>query len=154
VHTIELSNSTYRRLLACLTAFGETPEDVIRRLLDEAEDPNPPREETKKVMRRDTPRVTPGSILAEHEYWRPILSVVAERGGSAPASDVVRELGERLKDSFTPLDLERLDAGEVRWRNRARFARLRLTQQGFLSKTSPRGVWEITAAGRSYLENG
>lgn len=151
MHTIELSNATYRRLLASLTAFGETPEDVIRRLLDEADAPNPRREEIKEIVRRSRVRAKPGSILPEREYWKPILDIIAERGGSAPAGDVIEALGERLKDSFTPLDLERLDTDVVRWRNRARFARLRMTQQGLLSSTSPRGIWEITDEGRAYI---
>jgi hypothetical protein len=151
MQTIELSDATYRRLLSRLTVFGETPEDVVRRLLDEAGAPDPRREAIKEILRKNQTRATPGSILPEREYWKPILSIIAERGGSAPAGDVIEALGERLKDSFTPLDLEQLDTGAVRWRNRARFARLRMTQQGLLSSTSPRGIWGITEAGRAYI---
>ncbi len=151
MQTIELSDATYKRLLSHLTAFGETPEDVIRRLLDEAGVANPRREAIKDALRRNRARATPGSILPEHEYWEPMLNIIVARGGSAPAGDVIEELGERLKDAFTPLDLEQLDTGAVRWRNRARFARLRMTEQGLLSSTSPRGIWEITDAGRAYL---
>ncbi|HEY6551643.1 MAG TPA: winged helix-turn-helix domain-containing protein [Solirubrobacterales bacterium] len=152
MHTIELSDATYRRLLRRSTAFGDTPEDVILRLLEEAGDGDPLRREEIKEAGRKAPRATPGSILPEREYWRPILSVLVERGGSAPASDVIEAVGERLKGSFTPLDLEQLDTGAVRWRNRTRFARLRMTQQGLLERTSHRGIWEITDDGRTYLK--
>src|SRR4051812_41831521 len=40
--------------------------------------------------------------------------------------------------------------GEVRWRNRTRFARLRMKERGLLSDMSPRGIWEMTDAGRGY----
>lgn len=37
------------------------------------------------------------------------------------------------------------------WRNRARFARLRMKERDPLSDASHRGVWEITPLGREYL---
>lgn len=49
-------------------------------------------------------------------------------------------------------DRETLRNGEVRWRNRARFARLRMKERGLLSDTSHRGIWEITELGRAYLK--
>jgi hypothetical protein len=51
-----------------------------------------------------------------------------------------------------PRDYEVLDMGEVRWQNRARFARLRMKEQGLISSDSPRGIWEITAEGRRHLD--
>ena len=140
--TIEISDQLYRGLLERATSFNDTPEDVIQRLLEEAiQEPPPPK----------TLRATPGSILPEREYWQPILSILVEAGGSGAANDVINALWERMKGAFKPLDLERLDMGEVRWRNRARFARLRMTQLGLLDASSPRGIWEITEEGRAYL---
>jgi hypothetical protein len=155
VETIQLSDACYQRLLERVRSFEDTPEDVIQGLLDETEgDDHRPRrrQQIEETIRQNRPRVAPGTILPEREYWKPMLQVIVERGGSAPAGEVILELGERLKDSFTPLDLQRLDSGAVRWRNRARFARLRMTQQGLLGKTSPRGIWAITDLGRAFLE--
>jgi hypothetical protein len=140
--TIEISDELHNELLDRITAFGETAEDVIRRLIGEAES----HDSKPKPL-----RATPGSILPEREYWRPILSILVESGGSVSANDVINALWGRMKDSLKPLDLERLDMGEVRWRNRARFARLRMTQQGLLDDKAPRGIWAITEAGRQYL---
>jgi Mrr N-terminal domain/SeqA protein N-terminal domain len=140
--TIEISDELYEELLRRITSFGETAEEVIQRLLAEAEG----------VDRKPKPlRATPGSILPEKEYWRHILSVLVDAGGSGAANDVINALWGRMGDSFKPLDLERLEMGEVRWRNRARFARLRMTQQGLLDSKAPRGIWMITEAGRKYL---
>jgi hypothetical protein len=142
---IEVSDELQDELLARITAFGETAEDVIRRLISEAGGKGPKPIKTKPL------RATPGSILPEREYWRPILNLLVEAGGSGAANDVINALWERMHHSFKPLDLERLDMGEVRWRNRARFARLRMTQQGLLDDEAPRGIWAITEAGRQYL---
>jgi hypothetical protein len=153
MQTIELSDPTYRLLLGHALSFGDTAEDVILRLLEHPDGsgsaavlpdrPEPPRRGA---------RATPGSILPVRAYWKPILALIVERGGSAPASDVIDALELRMKDMFMPRDLEQLDAGEIRWRNRARFARLRMTQQGLLSNESHRGMWELTDVGREFLE--
>jgi predicted CopG family antitoxin len=147
VLAIELSADVYRRLLERVTSFSDTAEDVIVRLLDAAE-----REETGSVSSyRQGSRANPGSILPEREYWRPILRIVEAAGGSAVADDVIETLEAEMRDVFKARDLDRLKTGEVRWRNRARFARLRMREQGLLSDTSHRGIWEITEAGREYL---
>jgi restriction endonuclease Mrr len=99
-----------------------------------------------------TTRAIPGSILPEREYWLPILEVIEQLGGSAAASDVIEALEGRMKGMLKLRDYEKLSMGEIRWRNRARFARLRMTERGLLSKESHRGIWEITDTGRRYLE--
>ncbi|HWI95285.1 MAG TPA: winged helix-turn-helix domain-containing protein [Solirubrobacterales bacterium] len=146
---IELSSSVYQRLLRKATSFDDTPEDVIGRLLDEtgAGDPDT---NSSALLRNQAP-APPGSILPVGAYWLPILGILAEAGGSAAANDVIDALAERMGDELKDRDRETLRNGEVRWRNRARFARLRMKERGLLSKTSPRGVWEITDLGATYL---
>ena len=151
MQTIELTDATYHHLLKRARTFDDTAEDVVRRLLDQTEDTNAPALESPESDRQRRSRATPGSILPEREYWRPILRIIAEAGGSAAANDVIEAVGKRMKDAFTPRDLDVLKLGEVRWRNRARFARLRMKEQGLLSDTSHRGIWEITEAGRQYI---
>jgi restriction endonuclease Mrr len=58
-----------------------------------------------------------------------------------------------MHEQFTDRDLEGLEQGEVRWRNRVRFARLRMKERGLLNPASRRGVWEISDAGRRYLHD-
>lgn len=150
---IELSDSLYRRLLRQSLSFDDTAEEVIRRLLDQADVADPlRRQEIKGAIQ--AARAKPGSILPVRAYWKPMLELIVEAGGSAPANEVVDALGERMGHQFMPRDLEQLESGEIRWRNRARFARLRMTQQGLLDEASARGSWEITDAGREYLEAG
>lgn len=101
--------------------------------------------------RSTTTRATPGTILPERDYWQPILAIIEESGGKAPANDVIDALEQRIQGQLKGRDFDLLQMGEVRWRNRARFARLRMKEQGLLSADSPRGVWEITERGREHL---
>lgn len=155
---IQISDMTYAKLHERARSFDDTPEDVIRRLLssDPGGPPTPlsparpgPQKPRDRSGRRQ--RAAPGSILPEREYWLPILAIIAEAGGSAPANDVIDAVEPRLADRLTERDYDVLDMGETRWRNRVRFARLRMKEQRLLSDTSRRGVWEITPLGRQYL---
>jgi hypothetical protein len=156
---IELSESTYIRLLRRSSSFSDTAEQVVLRLLDETE---PSHGRSVQLVQHQsgaseessTPRAIPGSILPEREYWRPILEILEQVGGSAAASDVIETLGEHMRGMLKPRDYEKLTMGEIRWRNRARFARLRMTERGLLSDKSHRGIWELTDAGRKYLKAG
>lgn len=100
---------------------------------------------------KGTPRAPSGSLLPEDEYIFPILESVAERGGTAPVREIIHAVGERLKGKLSPTDLEALSSGSVRWQNRAQFVRLRLVEEGLLSKDAPRGIWSLTPAGKQRL---
>jgi hypothetical protein len=144
---IEISDDTYRRLFTFAESFEDSPEVVINRLLDQM-DPSPGRAQSRP--RRSAP-AAPGSILPESDYWVPILKIVVEAGGAARATEVIEVLGRELADRLKPADNQRLNTGETRWKNRARFARLRMKEQGLLSSTAGRGIWEITDEGRRFL---
>lgn len=149
VHRIELSTPTYRRLVQRAHSFDDTPEDVIRRLLDGEEQGD----QGMVILDADEhQRAHPGSILPEQEYWLPILRTLVEAGGVARANDVIDKVGELVADRLTEADHASLKIGEVRWRNRVRFARLRMRERGLLKEDSPKGVWEITAEGRRYFD--
>lgn len=152
---VDLSDATYRRLHSHATSFDDQPEDVLVRLLDQIEgedgaaaSPPPP------GPRPGGPsRAAPGSLLPLTAYWIPILRFLEEAGGAAPSSDVLEALEERMGDMFTEKDRGELSSGAIRWRNRARFARLRMKERGLLGSNSQHGVWEITDEGRQFLVN-
>jgi Mrr restriction endonuclease-like protein len=144
---IALSDFTYRRLLLFVESFSDTPESVIERLLDAAE--RTPELQTAKPKKLSRP--ADGELLPESDYWLPILEILAERHGRAKGRDVIAALEDRIGSRFTARDRDVLGMGEVRWKNRARFARLRMKELGLVSSKSPRGIWEITEEGRRYL---
>jgi hypothetical protein len=97
------------------------------------------------------PRAPRGSLLAEDVYEIPILQVLAEHDGRAGKNEVLDALESRLGDRLTELDRTPITSGEVRWRNRAQFVRLRLVERGELKRDSPRGIWELSDAGDTRL---
>lgn len=96
-------------------------------------------------------RAPVGSLLPESEYEFPILRILTERGGSAPARDVVTAVGELVADRLTELDREELANGGQRWQSRVQFTRLRLKERGLIETGSPRGLWELADAGAEAL---
>lgn len=150
---IEVDHDVLELLRENAEPFTDTPNSVLRRLL--GIDPRGSSGSASSRPAKTQPRrASPGSILPEFVYEIPILEELVSRGGSGHATDITDAVGERLADRLTDLDRERLDSGEIRWRNRVQFTRLTLKQLGLIASNSPRGIWEITDAGRSYLEAG
>lgn len=174
--TIRIDDDVFDELKKHAEPFVDTPNTVLRRILGLGEvgmeqsgsgsdvSLAPEEKATLKRIGAATPRTTrqrrrrtkptrpsrakTGTILAESEYELPLLEIIAEHGGRAAAREVLDELETRLGDQLTDVDRQELTTGNVRWRNRAQFVRLRLIEQGDMVKDSPRGVWEISEQGR------
>lgn len=60
---------------------------------------------------------------------------------------------EMMKDQLNTYDYETIPSNPkvIRWRNNAQWARFSLVHGGYLAADSPRGVWEITEAGRAWV---
>jgi hypothetical protein len=142
---VEVSDRTNKRLLELVESFEDTANRIIERLLDhydatasadKLKPTNPPKE---------------GELLPESEYWLPILEVLEKENGKAKGSEVIDVLEGKIGHLLKTRDQDILRMGEVRWRNRARFARLRMKELGLISSESPRGIWEITEKGYGFL---
>ncbi|MGC8862846.1 MAG: winged helix-turn-helix domain-containing protein [Armatimonadota bacterium] len=85
----------------------------------------------------------------------PILKALCDLGGSGEVGLVLDRVYEMVKDHLKPADLEPLpsDPTSVRWRNTAQWARWDLVERGLITRGSTRGTWEITEAGRRWLEH-
>lgn len=157
-------NSVLRRLLG-LTADSGAPLLGPRAPESDHDDtasattrpvPRPPKQRAGRSGKKKStprPRAARGSLLPEREYEEPLLRALAARGGSAPASELIEDVGIALDGRLTDTDRELLDSGLMRWKNRVQFVRLKLVQAGQVKKDSPRGVWEITQAGRDRVES-
>ncbi|MFN4319845.1 MAG: winged helix-turn-helix domain-containing protein [Aquificaceae bacterium] len=88
----------------------------------------------------------------EKEYIIPILESLVELGGSGSRKEVLQKVEEKMKGRFTAADCEKFPSNsEEAWRVYASRCRERLVEKGLLSKSSPKGIWEITEKGRNYL---
>lgn len=162
---IRVDDDVYDLLKAHAEAFVDTPNSVLRKLLglNPPEQIKPPDRATTAVTKsrpagrarrsrsQGRTRAPKGSLLSEEAYVAPLLSALAERGGSAPVGEVIEAVGKKLADQLTVTDRESLPSGQTRWKNRAQFVRLRLVNQRLLAHDSPRGIWTITELGRSKL---
>jgi hypothetical protein len=102
------------------------------------------------------PRTTVRRVFGGIPQWaydRPILEILAERGGSATASEVFDALERLFRSRFGELDLERTSSGRIRWLARAAWAATELRRAG-LARTDGRGRWELTEKGRMWLAAG
>jgi hypothetical protein len=146
--------------------FVDTPNTVLRRLLGldvnradpAASVPAPaaiaqsardPKRSRRQKGASNSRRAARGSLLSESEYELPILRYLVEHGGRAPSREIVDAIGEVLNDRFTDADRQPLNSGEIRWKSRAAFVRLRLVEARDLDGTAPRGTWQITDEGRA-----
>ena len=73
-------------------------------------------------------------------------------GGRGQVQEVLDRVETMVKDRLRGVDWQVLSDGRtIRWHNTAQWVRYKMVQQGLLASDSPRGVWEITEAGRTYL---
>lgn len=113
-------------------------------------EPSPPQ------RRRYLGHVNPGEKTSQPEFWRPVLEALVELGGSSEVSTVLATVERLFGDHFKPADRELLPSArkddDLRWRNTAQWARVELVAEGLMKQDSRRGLWEISDAGRSWLQ--
>ncbi|MCM8748014.1 winged helix-turn-helix domain-containing protein [Thermomicrobiaceae bacterium CFH 74404] len=97
-----------------------------------------------------------GLRTPEASFRRPILESLVELGGSAPMDVVLQKVEEKMRSVLNEYDYQPLASmpRELRWKNTAAWCRLTLVREGLLNGDSPRGIWEISDAGRRALESG
>ncbi len=109
----------------------------------------------RRRANRQGRRLTHGLKTPEKRFRRPILEALVELGGSAAVSDVLSLVAKKLQGVLNQYDWAPLPSGrEVRWRNTAKWCRRTMVEEGLLLVNSPKGIWEISEAGRKALESG
>jgi hypothetical protein len=98
------------------------------------------------------PEPPKGERTSQKEFRIPLLEALVEMGGSGKISDICDRVGAKMKNRLMPGDYEKFSGGEVRWENAVAWIRNKLKDEGLLRSDSPRGVWEISDEGRTYLE--
>lgn len=106
------------------------------------------------VERRNLGRLQRGLRTPEEKFYRPVLLALVEFGGSGRTSDVLTRVEHIMRNELKPVDYEPLNSGGApRWYNTGQWARDYMVKQGLMTATSPHGIWEISDAGRSYLNS-
>jgi hypothetical protein len=161
--TIEIDDDLLDLLKRYAEPFVDTPNDVLRRLLLRAK-PDPtgkgssnrraPAHEPRAERKQGKPRrrAPSNALLSESAYELPLLKTLDDAGGRLPTREAVRAVGKAVAGELMPMDHDVLEHGRERWEMRVQFARLRLVEAGLLERESPRGVWEISRAGRERLQ--
>jgi restriction system protein len=108
------------------------------------------------AKRRNLGRLPRGVRTPTEAYYQPILKALNELGGSAKMDVVLERVEQSMKKVLREVDYEPLASGAemLRWRNTAQWARDTMVKEGLLKSNSPRGIWEITEAGRMSLTKG
>lgn len=140
-------------------ARSEELRDIIRQLqilqqrCEALDTSKPAPKKPVKAQVKRSSNLPRGQKTSEVQFRLPILAVLSDLNGSARISEVLERLETMFKDRFTQADHERLPSNQdIRWQNTVKWARQRLVNEGLLAADSPRGVWEITPEGRTYLE--
>jgi hypothetical protein len=125
--TIRIDDELYALLKEHAEPFTDSPNDVLWRLIGRPRPNGSSRTETKDesgATAADTPARSPkrdgkgkegqkrrraakGTLLPMAEYELPLVQVLAEAGGRAPAREAIEAIGSRLADKFTEGDRQR-----------------------------------------------
>lgn len=155
------------RLVSFREAIADSANqwDGLGAELDRSRSAAPSRKRTAKTSRKASRnkkarkranygKVDPSEKTSQSDYLIPILEILDDLGGRAKTSEVLELVAERMRPRFKPADLEPLPSNpkEPRWRNTAQWARQQLADSGLLAPSRERGVWELSDAGREYLE--
>lgn len=120
--------------------------------------------EEREAMERKNAAATPSVIRRSNAggreqgtpvsaYREPLLRALIELGGSAHKNDVLDRVGTIMKNTLQEVDYaytRKVYCGEhIRWPQNAAWQRHKMVEEGLLKSDSPKGVLDITEAGRS-----
>ena len=154
---VRISEDVWGRLKEWAIPLEDKPDDVLRRLLDLADEHRNCQAGAKEVMGSEeipkTKRLRKGEKVPQEAYSTPILEVLYEVGGRGPIDEILQQVESKVRHLLGEVDYQQLNSGEPRWRNTAMWERYQLVLKGFLKDDSPRGIWELTQEGTNSVES-
>lgn len=103
--------------------------------------------------RRSYGRLGQGIKTPAEDFFKAILSVLKNRGGSVARSHVMEDVEVLMKDRLNQYDFARHRSNDsLSWQCTVDRARQLLINNGLMKATSRKAIWEITEAGRKWLE--
>jgi len=100
--------------------------------------------------RRTTKRIPRGKKTPEAAYQEPILKALTVLGGKGTTSEVLDKVYGQMKNRLNEFDKQPVPSvpSQQRWRHTAQIVRNKMIKEGLVKKDSPRGIWEISNAGK------
>lgn len=157
--TIRLDNDVFNGLKSLAEPFTDTPNSVIRRLLEDrgvlakphlAEVGRQVLDEVMVEGHAASPRSRVAGLTPQATYEKFLLQVLATRfKGKGDKHEVTKAVLALMQSRGTlgPADLERVTTGETKAENTIAWGRNALKERGLIGRTSPRGTWELTPKG-------
>jgi hypothetical protein len=142
--TIRVDPDVFAGLQKLAQPFVDSPSMVIRRLLEEQ---GVLKKETRTAKEVKTAQALTPQALYE-QYL--LLVLLKEFDGRAHKRDVTYAvIRKMMKDGHIgAADQELVKTGETKAENTLTWARNALRTRGLITRAAPRGIWELTPAGR------
>lgn len=147
--TIRVEDDVFAGLKQMAEPFIDTPNSVIRRLLEEKGVLTNIMQQPNKNERADRASLTP-----QQTYESFLLHVLATKfNGHGTKQELTKSVIDLMKSKgfIGEADRQTVSTGETRAENTIAWARNALKDRGLISSLSVRGVWELTKEG---LEEG
>ena len=133
-----------------LTALKGDAEALRRRLRDLL---GAPAEGASAAGTYASQKLQKGLKTPQPAYRVPILQALVDLGGSADKNAALERVYATLRGRLNEYDTSPVpsDPKRPRWKVTAEFCRNNLREEGLVAAGSPKGLWEITDAGRRWL---
>ena len=149
VPVIRIDDEVFAALQKRAVPLVDTPNTVLRGLLGLSIASQEKRPRT--AFRRDLGRKE--GATPRETFRAPILRTLSALEGRAETATVLKGVEKIMGKNLTSADKESLPSGQrLRWRENAEWERYHMVRDGLLQSGSPRGIWEITDQGRTFLE--
>jgi restriction system protein len=139
-----------KQLQAIQQKLKAVEDELIEKdLIDKQKDDIP------KQKERESERISRGKRTSHYLFIQPLLQALVNLGGSGTPSQVEKEAFPLLKPILTEFEFTTLasSGNKPRWVHRLHWTRYRQVKAGLLLANSPKGLWEISEAGRKRLKD-
>lgn len=148
--TVRIEDDVMQGLKSLAEPFTDTPNSVIRRLLEDkgvlqkaASQPGPAIERPAG----DERTASTSQKICEPFLLHVLQTKFNGHGGKHEVTKAVIEI-MKSRGFVGPADYDRVSSGEAKIENTIAWARNALKERGLISRTSNKGVWELTAQGK------
>ena len=147
--TLRVDDEVYDALKKLAEPFVDTPNSVIRRLLEDHGHVPKKKPAAAAAVPKSDPDLEP---TPQSVYEDLLLKILDEQfKGRGDKRSVTHAIIEKMQKQklLRAADLELVATGETRAENAIAWGRNALKERGLISGASPRGIWELTAEGRA-----